>query len=162
MLRSLSPSVLALSLALPSAAAAIPPPPPVAVVLVDAGGSRADSEHLLESVGDGALFQMTEAPVGAEDFASCIASEDAEACVRGLLADMEQTRPPVVVVMAMPGPGFHFAWRCIGPGEAAARPERQSVSFDTQRWRSASVTPWNEARQAAADCVLAAASESGW
>ena len=160
--RPLPAAVLALSLALPSAAGAIPPPPPVAVVLVDGGAGLEASERLLADVGDGAWFQRVEAPIMPEAFADCGAAPDVQACVRAVLAQVEQTMPPVVVVMAMPGPGFHIGWTCIGPGEAPTRPERQSVTFDTSRWDDASVANWAAARDAAAGCVLAAASESGW
>ena len=160
--RCLSAAILALSLALPSAAAAIPPPPPVAVVLVDVGGDRDASEHLLDAIGDGSWFQAVEAPVDEAAFAGCGSAADAEACVRGVLAQVAQDRPPVVVVLAMPGPGFNIGWRCVGPGEAATRPERQTVSFQTDRWDNRTIRYWEEDRVTAAGCILAAASESGW
>lgn len=162
MSRSLSAAVLALSLALPSAAGAIPPPPPVAVVVVDAGAGLEASEELLASVGGGAWFQTAEAPVAAAAFAACADIAEAEACVRGVLAEVEQDRPPVVVVLAAPGRSGSLAWTCVGPGEAATQPERQSAGFDPLRWDNATDRYWNEDRAAAAGCVLAAASESGW
>ena len=156
-------AVLALSLALPSAAGAIPPPPPVAVVLVHAGGPSEESEQLLEAIGTGgAWFEMTPAPVGAEAFEDCVTAAEAEACVREVLAGVDRDRPPVVVILTRPAPGFYAAWTCIGPGEAATRPARQSVSFDTSRWDNATLRYWHEDRATAAGCVLAAASESGW
>jgi hypothetical protein len=153
-------AALLLGLVWPSSARAIPPPPPVAVVLIAPPSLEEGSARLLESIGAaGAWFEMTDAPVVDAAFAACVDMAEPEACVRGVLATVEQERPPVVVVMVSAGPGFHVAWRCIGPGEAAAMPERQVQSFDTAVWRNAAS---DADRQAAAGCILAAASESGW
>jgi hypothetical protein len=161
MLRSLG-SALVLALTAPSAASAIPPPPPVAVVLVAPQGLEEDAGRLLQSIGTGgAWFEMTTAPIAEEAFADCANGEEPDVCVRSVLAGVEQERPPVVVVMVSTGPGFHVAWRCIGPGEAPAHLERQVQTFDTLAWRNAATLPDND-RQAAAGCILAAASESGW
>ena len=151
-----------LALAVPSAAAALPPPPPVAVVLVHAGGPPGDSEQLLASVGGNAWFADAEAPVTADAFQPCTAAQDREACVRGVLADADRSGAPIVVILTQPSPGFYGGWLCVGEGAAATRAERQSITFDPSRWDNATDRYWQEDRQAAAGCVLAAASESGW
>lgn len=151
-----------LALAVPSAAAALPPAPPVAVVLVHSGGPADASEQLLESVGGGAWFADAEAPVTAEAFQDCVVAQDREACVRGVLADVDRSGAPIVVIMTQPSPGFHGGWLCVGEGAAPTRAERQSTTFDTSHWDNATNRYWQEDRQAAAGCVLAAASESGW
>lgn len=130
----------ALVLAAPTAALALPPPPPVAVVLVHAGGAEEASENLLASVGGGVWFADAEAPVTAEAFQHCGAEQDREACVRGVLAGVDRSGAPLVVILTQPSPGFYGGWQCIGEGAA----------------------PTSADRQAAAGCVLAAASESGW
>lgn len=160
MLRSLGP--MALALAVPGSAMALPPPPPVAVVLVHAGGPPEDSEQLLEAISDGSLFEAVAAPVGAEAFEACGAEPDREACVRGVLAGVDRSGAPIVVVMTLPSPGFQGGWQCIGEGEAPSRAERQRIGFDPSRWDDATERYWEDDRQAAAGCVLAAASESGW
>lgn len=152
----------ALVLAAPSAAVAIPPPPPVSVVLVHAGGPSEASEQLLDSIGGGAWFETAEAPVTAEAFEHCGAEPDREACVRGVLAGVDRSGPPLVVILTLPSPGFHGGWQCIGEGEDAADRDRQTMTFDTLVWDDATARYWEEDRQAAAGCVLAAASESGW
>lgn len=160
MLRSIGLAALALSV--PCSAMALPPPPPVAVVLVHAGGPTEDSEQLLQAIGDGSLFEAVAAPVGAEAFEACAAERDREACVRGVLAGVDRSGPPVVVVMTQPSPGFYGGWQCIGEGSGPTRAERQTISFDPSRWDNATDRYWTEDRQTAAGCVLAAASESGW
>lgn len=152
----------ALALAAPTAAVALPPPPPVAVVLVHAGGPPGDSEQLLASVGGGVWFADAEAPVTAEALQPCGEERDREACVRGVLAEVDRSGPPIVVVMTQPSPGFHGGWQCIGEGSGPTSAERQRIGFDPSRWDNATARYWEDDRQAAAGCVLAAASESGW
>lgn len=160
MLRCLG--LMALALAVPGSAMALPPPPPVAVVLVHAGGPPEDSEQLLEAISDGSLFEAVAAPVGAEAFEACGAEPDREACVRGVLAGVDRSGAPIVVVMTLPSPGFYGGWQCIGEGSGPTRAERQRIGFDPSRWDNATARYWEDDRQAAASCILAAASESGW
>jgi hypothetical protein len=152
---------LVLSLLLPPVAGALPPPPPVAIVLIAPPALRDDSASLLQSVGSGAWFEMTTAPAGEEAFAHCANTADSESCVRDVLRAVEQRRPPPVAVVVSTGPGFHIAWRCIGVGETVTNADRQFVTFGTLVWHTAG-GPSEADRQAAAGCVLAAASESGW
>ena len=155
-------AALALSLVLSPAAGAIPPPPAVTVMLIAPPALREDSAHLLRTIGGGgAWFETIPSPVPDEAFAQCAATADAEPCVRDVLRTRAHDRPPLVAVIASTGSGFHIFWRCIGVGETATNPHRQFVSFDTLAWRSAG-GPSHADRQAAAGCVLAAASESGW
>lgn len=152
----------ALVLAAPTAALALPPPPPVAVVLVHAGGPEEASENLLASVGGGVWFADAEAPVTAEAFQHCGAEQDREACVRGVLAGVDRSGAPLVVILTQPSPGFYGGWQCIGEGAAPTSAERQRIGFDTLAWGGFAGRPVEADRQAAAGCVLAAASESGW
>ena len=169
MKRALAVSAALVAVFTPLPVSALPPPPEVAVVLVapPGGDLEADSRLMLESLdydasGDG-WYRAVPAPIEAAAFAHCLTDESgAEACARAVLDGVAQDRPPIVVVMVAPGPGFTLGWRCVGIGETPASPERQNVSMDTMLWRAASPNAWDRDRPTAVGCVLAAAAESGW
>lgn len=162
-MRYFAPFLAALALA--GVADALPPAPEVAVLIYAPWGADGSfNEALLARVapddGSGGL-RLTEPVFTTADFAGCeVAGVNPEACIRGVLAARNAAAidgPPTVVLLVRPAPGFDAGWTCVGVGEGPTREDRQR-SPGIER------TPGSEDRnaQAAAGCLLAAASESGW
>lgn len=161
----LAPVLAGVALAGAAPVAAHAPAPDVAVlVYAPWGADDVFNEALLARIApdDGSgWFRRAEPAFTSADFDGCEATgADPEACVRGVLAargaaGME--RPPTVVVLIRPAPGFHVGWTCIGVGDHPSREDRQ-------RRPGIERIPGAEDRnaQAAAGCILAAAAESGW
>lgn len=154
---------LALVGAAPVAAQA--PAPDVAVLVYAPWGGNGDfNEALLSRIApdDGSgWFSRVEPAFTSADFNGCeAAGVDAEACVRGVLANRAAARmegPPTVILLIRPAPGFHVGWTCIGVGDGPTREDRQ-------RRPAIERMPGAEEpnARAAAGCILAAAAESGW
>ena len=152
-------------------AAAIPPAPEVAVLVLSPGGGDPgpidESDDLLAAISPadgGGWLRLVEPALTAEDFAACTSTGMAdERCIRGVLAERgaAEISPPTVVVLTGPGPNFMISWTCIGVGEQAFQPERQSIGVDFLGWRAEGrFSP--ELVAEAAGCITAAAAESGW
>lgn len=109
-----------------------------------------------------AAFLIAGSPVYRTAVVRCLENgADQEACVRGVLTpgDNDKDLPPVVVVVRRTGSDQH-EWRCIGAGDQAYAPARQTVSLRMAEAMAGDASARFAARKIATDCILAAASEA--
>lgn len=138
-------------------AVATPPPLRVAVTFMpfnlpdrDAG---AQGEALRQALIANGWFAETPSSLNLA-VATCLMQSDIPACLRGHTHATLGKGPPEVIVLITTEAG-RARLQCIGPGETAKSPERQTAVIDL-------ANPGAESRQAAATCIIAAAAESGW
>lgn len=83
---------------------------------------------------------------------------DREACIRNQ-PGWKPAGAAVVVIVSGPKAG---TWKCIGIAAKPARPQAQAVQVDIEAGLFGAADARRQARSAAAQCVTAAGSESGW
>lgn len=155
------------------------PPPrlPVAVVVVSLDdatqGQIRYGRWTVEAVGDETgSFAFTPPPLEEAAFRACLDDEleRAATCARFYIGhnNAREARPPVVVVLladAATDDEFktgQLQAACVGVGEAATNPGRQTIKLWPDAARMHGVNDLTADRNAMTGCIAAAGAESGW
>ena len=151
-------AVAALAAAAP--VSAMPPPLRLPIVVVSEDPeAQALGEAFMTYLREHGHFAREGAVLERTSLWPCLRGKaDQEACIRNL-PGWKAHGAAVVVIVSGPKAG---TWRCIGVAAKAARPQAQFVEVDMEAGLFGAAEARRKARGAAAQCVTAAGSESGW
>ena len=160
-----------------SGPALAPPRLPVAVVVVSLDDATQGQIRYGRSVvaGTGSAygsFDFTAPPLEEAAFRDCLDRdlERAATCARFYIGrhNAREARPPMVVVLLADAArddefkSGQLQVTCVGVGEAATQPERQTIRLWPGAARMHGMNDTLADRDAATGCIAAAGAESGW
>ncbi len=148
------------ALAAAAPAAATPPPLRLPVVAVSEDPeAQALAEAFIALLREQGYFARESPALERTALWPCLRGKgDQEACIRQQPGWKASGAAVVVIVSGAEA----RTWRCIGVGRKAARPAVQVAQVDLRSGLFGGAEERHQARAAAAQCIIAAGSESGW